>query len=386
MQEVLQQALTRAIRAAEREFLGPQREFLRGLEADRLRKSTLRLRACVTPPSPTVLERVAVRLGQLLSADLGVPIEVRIVADLGHPDPSKIEPLIDEGNRTAHLMFDALAEGRSEGLNPAFVYGPSGVGKTHLLRGFLARVQLPVSAWLGAEFHQTVARHLRGPGLMRWRASLLKSRIFVIDEVHRVGGKRRTQSELASLIDQLVARSTQIVFLGRHHPRKIHNLRQALASRFLGGFTVELGPPHRMTRLRFLRKLGVDVSQHGELVRAVLAGAQTYGDIVRHVRRVRAGKGESLDDKEQFVAALMERVASAFGVSVADLRHHESSRRVSLPRQVVVFVARRAGIPGAEMARRFGWKSASTATYAVHRVEQQMSRDPELRRTVQDLL
>ena len=327
------------------------------------------------------------RLAELLGRDLG-DIEIVIRARLKRPRPrADVEPLVDESNEMLWRLLQRLAKGVDAMFNPVFVYGGQGVGKSFLIQAFLERFRGPSSVWRALDYHQTFVRHYRSRCAMKWRTSLLRNKVFVVEEVHRLASKPKTQQELASLIDELRARSVQIVFSARHHPRNIRALGHALQSRFLGGFTVELPPPPPESRRRFLQRLGVNPHARPELARNVLAAAQSYGDVMDrlddldagaalpHRRRTEAGSKET-------VVAILDRVGRHFGIEVDDLLSPDKSRRVTLPRQIAVWLARKSGVSGAEMARRLGWQSASTATYAVHRVDRRMEADADVRRAV----
>ncbi|MFQ5504911.1 MAG: DnaA ATPase domain-containing protein [Planctomycetota bacterium] len=390
MRKLLQRTLQEACQAVATKFLGRERAYLDSLQVESIEKSTLRLEPSEAAPSASAVERVRRCLEQEISALMKVKIFVQI-RSYRPPLPPVEEPLVDSGNRTAYLLLHALAEGRAEGLNPVFLYGMSGTGKSHLLRWFQRQVQVAASFWQGLEFHAAIARSLRNRGLLLLRRSLLQAKLFIIDEVHRLRGKARTQKELAYLIDELRAREVQILLVGRHHPNQIHDVYRPLASRFLGGFTVEITAPSLENRMRFLQRIGV--GSDPVAVQQLAAGSRSYSELLYLAERLRApreeGGGPRLPtsiDRDFLVLAVLERVAECFGVATPDLTSLNGNRRLSLPRHVAVYVALKSGISAAEMSRRLGWRSPSSVSYALRRVTRRMAEDRGFRRLVERCL
>jgi len=390
MRELLEQTLEESRTAIETEFLGRQRIYLRGLEVKKLEKSTLHLLATVPAPSTTVFERVRARLAEEVSKRLNVRIYVRIEAwRRSRPEIDPDVPIVDSSNRTAWLLLDRLAEGKIEGLNPIVIFGPPGCGKSHLVRCFQRKTNIPVSLWHGLEFHAAFARARRTRTHTSLRKSLLGTRLFVLDELHRLRGKRLAQKELGLLLEEFVAREVQVITISRHHPHEIEHFDRTLASRLLAGFVVEVQPPTLPSRKQFLRQLGISLATATPELERLVQGARSYHELAEGAREIegqdrfekRAG-GPSPLERDYLVKQLLSRVANCFGIDVPDIEVGEGGRRSSLPRHVAAFVAVRSGIPAAELARRFGWRSASSVAYAVERVQSRMADDPEFRRLV----
>ncbi|HMQ23307.1 MAG TPA: hypothetical protein PKE00_12505, partial [Planctomycetota bacterium] len=164
----------------------------------------------------------------------------------------------------------------------------------------------------------------------------------------------------------------------------------ALESRLLGGLTHEVQVAPQSVREAFALANGVSETEV-ELLSDLTLTPRSFGEILRRVACAREGSDHdhgvaSSDGRSDFLEHIVHRVADAFACEVDALRGPQSTRRHSLPRHVVVFVARRAGISGAEMARRLGWSSASSASYAVGHVEDRMRDDPDFRRVVQSII
>ena len=393
MRKLLRNNFGKCIQALEPEFLGRERVYLRGLHVEDLEKSVLVLSSEHPSPSPACQKKARRMIGSTMSRLIGTRISVRIQS-LRREGPERApaggatDPILDDANRTAHLLLEALAERKAPDLNPVFIYGAAGVGKSHLVRWFLSKNDVEASYWEGLDFYQVVSGTLRAGDFEEFRKSLLEIRLLVLDEVHRLRGKKRTQEELCLLMDEWMARGTQVLFLGRHHPNEIRDLGPGLASRFLGGFTVEMGCPGAAAREEFLRRAGFSPMRAQRELPHAVRPRLSYRDLERMLHQHRQGAGSDRgpqDDGHRRVENCLERVASAFGLEVDEIHSRSSCRKVSLPRQVSVYLLRREGKSHSELARTFGWKSASSVHYAIRRIEERMAQDRQFREIVEGL-
>jgi chromosomal replication initiator protein len=393
MRKVLLKSFENCIQALEPEFLGQERLYLRGLLLDQLAKSVLVLHAEHAAPSAACSERARLLIAKAMSASVGTRLDVRIqaVRQGGHeraPRDAPGDPILDESNRTAHLLLEALAERRAANLNPIFIYGPEGSGKSHLVRWFVSKNGVEASYWDGLDFYNVVSGTLRAGEYPDLQKSLLGVKLFILDEVHRLRGKRRTQEELCLLMDEWMAKGTQVVFVGRHHPNEIRDLGSGLASRFLGGFTVEMGCPGPAAREEFLRRAGFSPLRATRDLPEAGRPRLSYRDLERILRLHRSGgspQSGSGQERGIKVETCLERVAKAFGLAVEEMHSRSSCRKVSLPRQVSVYLLRLEGKSHSELARTFGWKSASSVHYAIQRIEERMAKDRGFREIVEEL-
>lgn len=380
-----------ALLALAQEFLGTERLLVQALEPIDFENSILRMRTAETISNPTVLQRVRTRLEELLEEELGVAVTVRVLfAQVRAKESARL--LEHASNRPLLRLFERFAREDVGRHRLVYIYGTAGVGKSFLCeRALLARVQKPALVRTGLAFHEEYLVRVQQNSRAEWRRGLVETSLFVLDEVHRLANKRRTQTELCCLLDELLTRKALAVLIGRHHPRQIRGLLPALESRLLSGFTHEIGNPPMEARRAFVAALGVD-ERDSDLFADLTGVSRSFGKIQRLVELATSDEDQacdpldSTDAREEFIRSLLAQVATAFACEAGALCAPRASRSLSLPRHVAVFVARRAGISGAEMARRLGWHSASSASYAMRRVESKMREDPEFRRVVQSIL
>jgi chromosomal replication initiation ATPase DnaA len=433
VRSILEEHLGRAIRDTAHQFLGGERRFLHSLSIDRLQDSHLWLKAKVSPPASRTIDRVCSVIGPKLSEALQVELDLHVTLDRAggdsqareqrsrtqpsassHSDPSvrgaaAAEPLVDSGNMEAVRALEAYAHAQLEHVRLIYLYGGRGYGKTFLMDWFQRHVDVPCVRWTALDLHREIQSARKVGRLQKLRDSLRSCETLLIDEVHRLRSCRRSQEELGRVVDELIAADKRILMAGRHHPYKIYEFQTPLASRLLGGYTIELRGPQPETRLQFSERLWRELTQLRDVPRdqkdvflSWMRGAQTYGELrqrsVDFFERLQKGEepaprsliGDARERQQhqtdRWFDELVDRVARVFDVRPEELRERESGRRRAQPRQVVAFVASQGAMAGPEIARRLSWKSASSVTYAIRRVKEMMEKDPELRRLIETCL
>ena len=159
-------------------------------------------------------------------------------------------------NQLAVRAADAVIEDPGKRYNPLFVYGPSGVGKTHLVNAIGNEI-INVSGGAAAvacvsaqTFMDELIAALQEGNVDRWRARYRAADALVIDDVQFVAGKERTQEELFHVFNTLYGEGKQLVFASDRPPRNLDGLEDRLRSRFEGGLVVEIQAPDRTLRER----------------------------------------------------------------------------------------------------------------------------------------
>lgn len=167
--------------------------------------------------------------------------------------------VVGPGNRMAAAAARRAAESPGTSYNPLFVYGASGVGKTHLLHavGHLARTVRPDAR----VFHRTaqalvddVSSAFAAGTLDALADEMLESDVVLIDDAHLLAGKARTQEELLRVWDEIVWTGAQIVLAADRPPAEILGLGDEVRARFAGGLVVDVAPPEPETRLAIVRQ------------------------------------------------------------------------------------------------------------------------------------
>lgn len=214
------------------------------------------------------------------------------------PPPGPSATLTFEGfarGSSNHVAVNsAMAAIREPGkkYNPLVIVGPTGVGKSHLLHAIgnaLARREGMVVACLSTQqFIEDLIAAIDADRVEWWRARYRRCDALLLDDVHLVAGKERTQDELFHLFNALAAGDRQLVFTLRAVPDRLKGLEPRLVSRLSGGLLVELEPPDRDVRLAVIERLLAEHGVEDEGLTAYLAdrSAQSVRTVQGEVHRV----------------------------------------------------------------------------------------------------
>ena len=161
---------------------------------------------------------------------------------------------VGPSNQLAVRAADAVIEDPGRKYNPLFVYGPSGVGKTHLVNAIGNEIinvsggAAVVACVSAQQFMDELIAALQDGSVDRWRTRYRSADALVVDDVQFVAGKERTQEELFHVFNALHMEGKQLVFASDRPPRQLDGLEERLRSRFEGGLVVEVEAPDRALR------------------------------------------------------------------------------------------------------------------------------------------
>jgi chromosomal replication initiation ATPase DnaA len=196
-----------------------------------------------------------------------------------------LETLIaGKSNQLALRAADAAVEAPGARYNPLFVHGGPGVGKTHVVHAVgnaLRRkgsLSGPVACVSGAQFVDELIAALQGGTVDRWRARYRAAGALIVDDVHALAGKERSQEELFHLFNALYSNGRQVVLASDRPPSEIGELEARLRSRFDGGLVVAIQPPDRTLREALYARMLMDRAPGSEPgVAALLAELPVSG-------------------------------------------------------------------------------------------------------------
>jgi len=314
--------------------------------------------------------------------------------------------VVVESNRLAHLAADRFCLSDERDFSPLFVHGPEGCGKTLLAGWVLARlrqlgdVRRPLV--LGAEaMSRDVVRAYRRREVAPLRRAWAERDLLVIDEIHRLRGRRRTQEEAAGLIGRALEGGTRVLLLSRHAPREIPLFSDRLQSQMAAGMVVAMGDPTPSERLEILSRLArrlpvrVDADVLTTLARrhpgplsvvvdrlGVLAKDALAEGVVLDGRRL-DGRLKATHRAALRVDEIVDLVAEHLGVAPGRVRSSEKTRSVAIARHLCIDLATRSlGLSARQVCRHLGLNSPSTVPYARERVARRRGNDPDFDRLV----
>lgn len=312
--------------------------------------------------------------------------------------------VVGPGNEYALRAAELTARGRQQA-SPLLLCGPTGVGKTHLLRAVqqeFRRYQPRAAAvYLTAEqFTTSFVAALRGSGLPSFRHKCRGAHLLLIDDLQFLVGKQRTLEELQHTIDTLLADGRQLVLASDRSLAELRPLGAELTSRLAGGLICQIEPPEFATRLEITRQLSrelalsltdevlnsvaTQVTGGARELRGALHRLQVIGQAFRTpVTRELADQALAEIARHSTPAVRLDDVQKAvcdvFGLGPAELRSERKGRSLCEPRMLAMWLARKyTRAPWSEIGQYFGRRSHSTVIAAHRRVERMISTQAEI--------
>jgi chromosomal replication initiator protein len=355
------------------------------------------------------------------------PMRTASTSPLAGPDaPDELNPkytfdqfVIGDANRVAHGAALAVAELPGQTYNPLFLYGPPGVGKTHLLHSIGNYVRaygegLTVRYTTIETFTNEFVGALHGGNIDRFKDCYRHVGVLLIDDVQFLASKERTEEEFFHTFNALHAIGSQLVLTSDRLPRDLAALEDRLRDRFESGLVTDIRPPDRPTRMAVLRKrvLQDDIGAIDDPVLELIADRvrtnvrALEGALIRVVAfaSLRSAPltpdlaGTVLDDLYpqatghagapagiELVDRIQDLTAELFGLSRADLLGPGRTTRLTWPRHVAMYLAREnteESLPA--IGARFH-RNHTTVLHACRATAKRLAGDPEAVQTVRQL-
>jgi len=322
--------------------------------------------------------------------------------------------VVGANNRFAHAAAQAVADAPARAYNPLFIYGPVGLGKTHLMHAIGHRVLkgTPRSrvVYVSSEtFTNEFITAIRNNETVEFRNRYRTVDVLLIDDIQFLEGKEQTQEEFFHTFNTLREATKQLVISSDRPPKDIQTLENRLRSRFEWGLLADIQPADLETREAILRKKaesdGIDVPHEvtsyiakiipsnirqleGALIK-LTAYASLYQKpiTVELATEVLRNEINEVPLRKVTIAMIKEKVARFNGITLKELEGQRRDHRLTVPRQIAMYLCcdlTNASLP--QIAREFGKKDHTTVMYARNKVKEQMERDPDFRSKVKSML
>ncbi len=328
--------------------------------------------------------------------------------------PSYTFDLFVQGATTqfAHAAALAVARQPAQQYNPLFLYGPTGCGKTHLLHAIGNYVLALQPTWrvryvTADTFMTELVSALRKQRISSFKQRYRQLDLLLVDDVHTLAHRERTQEEFFHLFNSLYDRGRQIVLAAADPPQKIAGLEERLANRFQWGLLADVQPPDLETRIAILQRKAeaeqIELPQevatyiathlassarelHGCLIRLAALASLKGSDINLQLAAEVVHPSSKQGARPLTIERVQQVVAEFFGIRPAELRSKRRDRSVSVPRQIAMYLCRRhllASFP--TIGERFGRRDHTTAMHAVQTIERRVKEEPSLHMAVQQI-
>ena len=322
--------------------------------------------------------------------------------------------VIGSSNRFAHAAALAVAEAPAQAYNPLFIYGGTGLGKTHLLQA--------VGQYVGEHGNGLTARYVTSETFMNDFINSLRDKriegfkqryrtydVLLVDDVQFFEGKERIQEEFFHTFNSLYEAGRQIVISSDRPPKEIATLEERLRSRFEWGLITDIQPPDLETRIAILRKKEKTDRIHvpdpdvltyvaervttnireleGALTRVVafssLTGRSMTVELAEDVLKDVFPQGQAV---EISIRRIQETVSERFGMTVNELCSAKRSQSIAYPRQVAMYLSRAltdSSLP--KIGKEFGGRDHTTVMHANAKIEGMIREDRTVYNLVQEL-
>jgi len=322
--------------------------------------------------------------------------------------------VIGSSNRFAHAAALAVAESPAQAYNPLFIYGGTGLGKTHLLQAVGQYVgehskKLSVRYITSEMFMNDFINSLRDKRIEGFKQRYRTYDLLLIDDIQFLEHKERIQEEFFHTFNSLYEAGRQIVISSDRPPREISTLEERLRSRFEWGLITDIQPPDLETRIAILRKKvktdGIHVPDpqvltfiagrvstnirelEGALTRVVAFSSLTARpmtvELAQDVLKDVFPQGQA---PEVSIERIQTAVSERFGLSMDELCGDRRSQNIVYPRQVAMYLSREltdASLP--KIGREFGGRDHTTVIHATSKIARMIREDRSVYNLVQEL-
>lgn len=335
-----------------------------------------------------------------------------------HPNPSyNFESFVSgPTNNLALAACLAVADGYSKNYNPLFLYGGSGLGKTHLMHAIwqyvLQNKPRKKVLYVSSEtFTNELINAIQSKTQTQFREKYRKVDYLLFDDVQFIKDKDATQEELFHTFDDLYNAGKQVIFSSDRAPKDLGNIPERLLSRFQWGMLVDIQPPDYETRVAILKNKAIlmDLEIDANLMEvidvialsiqsnirelesalnmvvnsAVLIGAP----LTREYARKLLSSNYATQNKSITPAFIKKTVANYFNVKVADIEGPKRMQNFVYPRQISMYLIREfcnASYP--KIGEYFGGRDHTTVLHSCEKIEGEIKNSPEIKNTIDQLL
>ncbi len=311
------------------------------------------------------------------------------------PDYTFENMAVSSSNQLAFVSASTVAKKPGETYNPLFIYGPTGVGKTHLMQAIANEVysKFPRKKILyttSEEFTNEVVEAIRTNNTARMKKKFRELDLLIIDDIQFVAGKEKVQEELFHTFNTLVDKTAQIVLSSDRPPTEMKQVEKRLLSRFSGGLTVDIAPPdfELRTAILLIKAKKYGVSLNIEMAKMIAQKAQDArgleGLLLRIITQAQTNNGEVTEELISSVISLnkgedlnnfhpdeiIKNVCYFYKVKTTQLKSPKRDAFLVKPRQVAMYLLKKElGLTFVEIGNLLGGRDHTTVMHGVEKVE-----------------
>jgi len=369
---------------------------------DRKRRSQMDL--FVAPPA---------QLSQPTSTDVALPLSARYTFE---------HFVIGKSNELAYAAADAVAQAPGRVYNPLFIYGETGLGKTHLMQAvghaIVQRTPSTRILYIGTEqFTNEYVAAIQSRTTQEFRRRFRETDLLLVDDVQFLKGKEATQEEFFHTFNALYEAGRQIIMTSDRSPAEIPGIEARLVSRFQWGMVADIELPDLEHRIAILKhKAQMDHLEHtvpelvirfvaehirssvreleGSIIKLLAYASLKHREVtidlareaLRDKLRLLAESNAEVTDTTVSVSTIQKIVAQEWGVTPEGLRSKTRTKTLTIPRQAAMFLCREVlGLQLVEIGNAFGGRDHSTVIHSIERATTLLNEDPSFEQRLNKL-
>lgn len=369
---------------------------------------------------------------QTLAEVLGFSVEVDLIIDAEGEEEEVLAPevsiaslpvseeytfdnfVVGNSNRFAYAAAQAVANNPATAYNPLFLYGGSGLGKTHLMYAIMSTVkkknpQVNLVYKSCEEFTNELIQALANKEMQDFRDRYREADVLLIDDIQFIGGRKSSEEEFFNTFETLYRAHKQIVMASDRPPKEIGQLTDRLRSRMEMGLLADIQTPDFELRMAIIdtkarslnlelpedvveflaNKLKNNVRQLEGALKKILA-LQLINKIPPSLAVAQSAVADILNTNEPLEVVLdriVTEVARYFSVSADDIKGTKRTSNITLARQVAMYIIREVcGLSMPQIGAVVGGRDHSTVHHSIARVESKIASDSSFALQIQDLI
>ena len=322
--------------------------------------------------------------------------------------------IVGSNNKFAHAAAQAVAANPSGAYNPLFIYGPSGLGKTHLLTAIRLEIQknhpdFNILYVDGEAFTNEIITAIRDNSTAEFHQKYRAADVLLVDDIQFIGSKDSTQEEFFHTFNTLYNAGKQIVLASDRPPKEIKSLEDRLRTRFEWGLTADIQPPDFETRVAIIKRkaglLGMELPE--EVCEFIakrlknnirqLEGAVKKMSAYRSLSGIHPTIGAAQNAIKDILSEtqpvpvtiekIMTEVARCYNITVTDIRSRKRTANISDARKTAMYCIREiTGMSMEDIGKECGGRDHSTVVYSIKAVEEQIDTNSSFKEMVEDIL
>lgn len=380
---------------------------------------------------PTIEDKFLGIIQSVLEDVFGFPINVVVISpeddnksssDDGNVDDSTSDEydytfnnfITGPSNKFAYAAAMNVANNPGKAYNPLFIYGHSGLGKTHLLMAIMDEIKknnpnADIIYTSAEHFTNDLVHHIGNHNTHIFHEKYRSCDVLLVDDVQFISRGDQVQEEFFHTFNALTSNGSQIVLTSDRPPKEMMTLEERLRTRFEMGLIADIQPPTLETRMAIVKKKALDhemelsddvikfiadnIKKNIRQIEGIIKKIKAYQDVEGikiNMALVKKVISDIINDSQPVpvtVENIINEVSRTFNVSAADIRSDKRNANISQARQVAIYIVDQVtGLSLKSIGSEFGNKHHSTIIYALKEIKGKIEKDVSLKATVDDII